>query len=68
MRKLHPFRRARGAVVVGTVLVSSLVATAGPAYADCDLAEIGRSGIAPSGTSVLVDGSYRICVGDSWLG
>jgi len=55
------------AVVVAAAAGAGMV-TAGPALAGCDLAQVGRSGIAPSGTTVNVDGHLILCNGTSWIG
>ena len=68
MRNKGMTRRARRAVVIGAVLIAGVTGSAGPAAADCDLAELGRSGMAPSGTTVLVDGLNYLCVKDQWFG
>lgn len=60
--------KARRAVVGLAVIAATVLVSAGPAAADCDLADVGRSGTAPSGTSVLVDGLYYTCIGSSWVG
>ncbi len=68
MRKIGLIRRGRRATVIGMVVVGIVVGIAGPAAADCDLGDVGRSGTAPSGSSVLVDGPTYVCIGSSWVG